>query len=424
MKQNTEVKWTRLDNASKVFPATYSNKDTKVFRFACELFEDVDPEVLQQALNLTIESFPFYKSVLRRGAFWYYFESSNIEPRVELESNPLCAPIYIKDKRNLLFRVFYYNKRINLEIFHALTDGAGVIWFMETLIYHYITIKYKEAFLDGIPKLNYKASISEKMVDSFDKNYNKGNIGSKTLSRDKPSSNAFIIKGTRLMENRMKLIEGSMSVKSVIDIAHKYDTTLTVFMTSLLLYSIHKEMPSSKKNRPISLSVPINLRQYYESATARNFFGTMNISYNFGKSSSNFEDIIESVSESFKSGLTKENIDQQLHHFMSLEKHPIMRLIPLPLKDLFIRIADKLNDRKITSSISNIGRINMPLQFNDYINQFSICVSARRPLITLCSYGDKMVISFTSPFEETDIQRTFFQFLSKEDVKIEILTNV
>lgn len=425
MKQHNEVKWTRLDNASKVFPATYSNKDTKVFRFACELNEDVDPEVLQQALNLSIESFPFYKSVLRRGLFWYYFESSDIEPKVELESHPLCAPIYIKDKRNLLFRVFYYNKRINLEIFHALTDGAGVIWFMETLVYHYITIKYKESFLDGIPKLSFKASISEKMVDSFGKNYSKENVGPKPKSnKDMDSSNAFKIKGTRLIENRMKLIEGSMSVRSVIDIAHKYNTTLTIFMTSLLLYSIHKEMPANRRNRPITLSVPINLRQYYESVTARNFFSTMNISYNFGKSSSEFEDIIASVSESFKKGLTKENMDQQLHHFMSLERHPIMRLIPLPLKDLLIRIANKLQDKKITSSISNIGRINMPIEFNDYINQFSICVSARRPLITLCSFGDRMVVSFTSPFEETDIQRTFFQFLSKEEVKIEILSNV
>ena len=129
MKQQKEEKWTRLDNASKFFPAVANNKDTKVFRFSCELYEDVEPKVLQKSLDLTMESFPFYRSILRRGLFWYYFESSDLEPIIELENKPLCAPIYIRNERNLLFHVFYYNKRINLEVFHSLTDGAGAIWF-------------------------------------------------------------------------------------------------------------------------------------------------------------------------------------------------------------------------------------------------------------------------------------------------------
>lgn len=423
MKQQKEVNWTKLDNASKLFPAIANHKDTKVFRLACELYEDVDPEVLQKSLDLTIESFPLYKSVLRRGAFWYYFESSDIKPTVELEYNPLCAPIYIKNQRNLLFRVFYYKKRINVEIFHSLTDGAGVIWFMETLIYHYMIIKYKEIFKDNIPELNFKASISQKMDDSFWKNYNgEDNISQKLKDKKEKSRPAYHIKGSRITENRMKLIEGAMSVKSVLGIAHEYNTTLTVFIASLLIYSIYKEMPANKRKKPIVLSVPINLRQYYESATARNFFSTMNINYNF--SNPDFEDIIQSVNESFKTGLTKEQLDRKLNHLMSLEKNLFTRVIPLPVKDYALRIANMLNDRKISSSISNIGKIILPSEFEPYIRQFSVCVSARRPLVTLCSYGDRMVISFTSPFVETDIQRTFFQFLSQRGIEIEITSNL
>lgn len=425
MKQQKEVNWTKLDNASKLFPAIANNKDTKVFRLACELYEDVDPEILQRSLDLTIESFPLYKSVLRRGAFWYYFETSDIKPKVEIESNPLCAPIYIKNQRNLLFRVFYYKKRINVEIFHSLTDGAGVIWFMETLIYHYITIKYGEAFRDNTPELNFKASISQKMDDSFWKNYNReDSLNQKLKNKKEKSPHAYHIKGSRITENRMKLIEGSMSVKSVIEIAHEYNTTLTVFMASLLIYSIYKETPANKRKKPIVLSVPINLRQYYESATARNFFSTMNIIYKFDNGSLDFEEIIQSVNESFKKELTKEKLDRKLNHLMSLEKNLFTRVIPLPLKDYALRIANMLNDRKISSSISNIGKIILPSEFEPYIKQFSVCVSARRPLVTLCSYGDRMVVSFTSPFEETDIQRTFFQFLSQKGVEIEVTSNL
>lgn len=422
MKQQKKVKWRKLDNASKIFPANSNNKDTKVFRFACELYEDVDEEILQQSLDLTIESFPLYKSVLRRGAFWYYFEFTDIRPMVEIESTPVCAPIYVKDTRNLLFKVSYYNNRINLEVFHALTDGAGVIWFMETIIYYYMTIKHKDTLSKEIPKINYKASISQKMDDSFEKNYYKANLVNKKMKKNLPR--AYHISGTRIDENRTKLIEGSMSVKSVLDIAHKYNTTLTIFMTSLFFYSIYKDMPSKMSNRPVVLSVPINLRQYFESSTARNFFSTMNVSYDFSKNSNELKDIIEIVNESFKKGLTKEELDLHLYRLMSLEKNPFMRVIPLTLKDYTLRIANFVNDIGITSSISNIGRIMMPPEFTPFIHQFSICVSARRPQITMCSFGDRLVISFTAPYEETDIQRTFFQFLTNNEIEVEIDSNL
>ena len=86
--RTARVEWARLDNASKIFPATSNNKDTKVFRLTCELFETVKPEILQQALNETVENFPLHRSILRRGVFWYYLETSDIQPIVEIESNP------------------------------------------------------------------------------------------------------------------------------------------------------------------------------------------------------------------------------------------------------------------------------------------------------------------------------------------------
>ena len=62
MKRGKRVEWTRLDNAAKIFPPTSNDKDTKVFRFVCELQDDVSPDILQLALDETIENFPLYKS--------------------------------------------------------------------------------------------------------------------------------------------------------------------------------------------------------------------------------------------------------------------------------------------------------------------------------------------------------------------------
>lgn len=426
MKQRKSAEWTRLDNASKVFPATCNDKDTKVFRFACELYEAVKPEILQQALDITIDSFPLYKSVLRKGIFWYYLEASDIPAVVEIESYPVCAPIYIKDRKNLLFRVFYYNNRINVEMFHALTDGTGALWFIQTLVYNYLDLNYNKIYKGEKPDLDYNASISQKMDDSF-KRYFAGKGIFKLTAEDqkrKPNTRVYHIKGSRLDENRMNLIEGSMSAKSVLCEAHKYNATLTVFIASAFIYSIYKGMPVWDKNRFVVLSVPINLRQFYESETARNFFSTMKVGYCFKNGDTDFSEVVASVSESFKRELEEGRLKEQCDKFMSIEKNPFARVVPLPFKDYSLKIASKIEDRGITAAVSNIGRIVMPEGFDKYIRQFSVLTSARRPQICLCTYGDRLVVSFTSPFKETDIQRTFFQFLSRRGIEIEVSSNL
>ena len=416
------VKWAKLENASKIFPATTNNRDTKVFRLSCQLKEEVDPIILQQALDITRESFPIYNSVLRRGFFWYYFEYKDIRAIVSKESLPLCAPIYHKDNRELLYRVFYYNKRISVEMFHALTDGAGVSWFMETLVYHYLSLKYKDEFLDDLPNISPKASISQKMRDSFEKNYRKKH--SSTAKRKNKFKRAYILKGTRNFENKTKLIEATMSVKQVRDLCRRYNTTITVFLTSLLMYSIYKEMPSKMLDKPVVLSVPINLRQFFESYTARNFFSTMEIEYDFGNNSFELEEIIRYISNTFKENLREEKLDLYLERFMIVEKNPIARIIPLFFKDIALKVVNYMKDKTITSAISNIGQIKIHEQFNPYIDKFIVSVSSRRPQITMCSFDDNLVIGFSSPFEESDVERVFFQQLTKEGIDISISSNM
>lgn len=417
-----KVEWKKLDNASKIFPATSSNKDTKVYRIAAELYSEVNPENLQEALDLTLDSFPIYRSILRRGFFWYYLEMSNIYPQVEKETTNPCAPIYIVGKKNLLFRLSYYKKRINLELFHALSDGAGAIWFLKTLIYYYMKINHGEEIGENMPSLEYGASISQKMDDSFWKNYS-SKIEDTSTEKEKYKT-AYTIRGKRIDENKMKVIEGAMSVKEVLNISREYETSITVFLTSLLLYSIYSDMPKNKRRKPIVISVPVNLRGYFNSSTARNFFTTMNISYDFQNNSAEFKDIVKHVDKEFKKGLEEGSINLKLARFMKFENNPIARVVPLTIKDFFMRIADKFNDKSISSSLSNVGRIKTAKEFENYIKQFSVCVSARAPKITFCSYGDNLVITFTSPYIETDIQRVFFQFLSNRDIKIEITSNM
>lgn len=418
MTRRKPIEWTRLDNAAKIFPPTTSERDTKVFRFVCELKEEIDPEILQKALDNTMTLFPMYQVVLRRGVFWYYFEHTDLKPLVTQEYKLPCSMLYHQNRRNLLFELTYYNKRINLEIYHALTDGTGALGFLKTLLYYYIIIKHEEDFEDKLPALDYDASLTQKMDDSFLKHYS----GEKKLDKVKLTK-AYRITGRRSIDNRIKIIEGEMSVKEVLKLAHNYDTTLTIYLTALFIKAIIQEIPARSKRYPIRLSIPVNLRTYFPSVTARNFFTVVNISYYCNQNSDALEDIIQSVKQSFEKELTQENLNKHINRLSALEHNAFMRVVPLVIKDYVLRFANFLSDRGITATLSNVGKVTIAKELAPYIHLFNCFTSVRRPQICMCSFEDRLVISFASPFTGTDIQMNFFRMLTSEGVSIKVASN-
>lgn len=419
MARKKPVEWSRLDNAAKIFPPTTNSRDTKVFRLASELKDEVEQGLLQDALNQTLELFPMYRMILRRGVFWYYFESTDLVPVVRKEDKVPCSMLYHPSGKKLLFEVTYYKNRINLEVYHALTDGTGALAFMKTLLYFYITSKYQEEFTEGLPVLDYDASVAQRMDDSFLKHYTGVDKQKKVKLRK-----AYRITGKRTIDNRTKVIEGTMSVKEVLAIAHRYNTTMTIYLTALFIKAILEDMPSRSKKYPIVLSVPVNLRAYFPSMTARNFFATISIRYDCDGKENGLPHIIEEVKRMFQNELTEEKLRKLLNRLGALEHNASIRIVPLALKDQVLKLANFINDRGITATLSNVGKINTSKEFSSYIHLFSCFTSARRPQICMCSFGDQLVVSFTSPFMGTDIQKNFYRMLSSEGVGITVDSNM
>lgn len=67
--------WMRLDNAALIFPAVRRKNWSNAFRVSATLYEDVDPEILQQAVDALAPRFPSMYVSLHRGLFWYYLQS-------------------------------------------------------------------------------------------------------------------------------------------------------------------------------------------------------------------------------------------------------------------------------------------------------------------------------------------------------------
>ncbi len=206
-------------------------------------------------------------------------------------------------------------------------------------------------------------------------------------------------------------------------LAHKHHTTLTAFIVSVFIYSIGKEMTVNNRKLPIAIGIPVNLRKYFSSQTARNFFAMTSIDYTFKDKSDSFETIIDEVSAAMKREITKERLSQVMNSFSYLEHNPLVRIAPLPLKDLVISAERSKNDKYSTSVVSNLGAIDMPEAVHKYINAFGVISSTLSTQICLCSFEDNLEIGFTSAFIETERQKNFFRVFTEMGLDVEIFCN-
>lgn len=418
MSERRRLGWSRLDNAAKIFPSTRNGTNTCVFRFSCELLEDIDAGILQSAANAAIADFPGFQCVMKRGVFWYYLEQCNLMPMVCEEKKAVCSPIYEEGERKLLFEISYYQKRINLEVYHVLTDGTGAMHFLRNIVYHYLKLAHKEEFDFETLVFDHDASLTQRASDGFKKYYQKTRKTKRLYLR-----HAYNINFKKHDDERLQIIEGIASVKKVIDAAHQYNTTMTVFLAALLMDSIHKEMSLQSKKNPIVLMIPVNLRQYFPSETTKNFFGMIGVPYDFKSRSGEFSDIISVTNDIFKQELTAERLAVRMNSLAALEYNPLIRVVPLPLKNLILRRVRKINNRRETAVMSNVGRVTMPELMKPYIQRFSMIASTLRLQLCLCSFEDSLQIVFSSSFISTDIQKHFFRSLSNYGVDVEIRCN-
>lgn len=408
--------WSRLDNAAKIFPAAQNKRHTQVYRFSCELKKDIDKNFLQQATESVLVEFELFQSVLRRGLFWYYLEKSDLKPIVKEEYQTPCAAIYEKNRENLLFEVTYYKNRINLEVFHVLSDGAGAMHFLRTLIARYLHLTEQTEQMD----VDYDASYNQKQDDSFLKYYS-GKLNFR-LGRRKA---AYKIKGWKVKRGKLKVITGIMNVDQVLTQAHKYQATITTFFAAILIKSIIEGMPERiKKKRPITVLIPVNLRKFFPSVTARNFFVVTYLKYELSKQDESFESIIRSMNEQMKNNLIFENLRDEINANMAIERNLPARLVPLAIKDIFLKAAYMISGRAATIKLSNVGIIEMPSEFVPHIKRFDIYTGTDGMQVCSCSFGGRLTLGFSSQFISSDIEMLFFRKLADMGINIEITSNI
>ena len=389
--EDKELTWRRLDNSAKIFPISAGKKYSTVFRLSVVLNEKINRENLKKAVNMALDVYKPFKVRMKAGFFWYYFESNPKEPIVEEEKEYPCQYINPRENNNYLFKVTYFDNKINIDIFHSLTDGGNGSIFFREIVYNYLELSHP----DELKCERISRKIEFNTEDSYIKNYNK------KAKSNASSQKAYALKGRRIPLSAVSAIHEIIDLEALKRESKAYEATITQYLTAVLIYSIYEE--NYKKfngKKPIKVCIPVNLKKYFQSKTISNFFSYITVEANMGEGKLNtFNEILEFVKSDFKRKLTEEEILKTMSANVKIGNNPLIRAVPIHIKKLLVRIG-YIEIRKYTSiTYSNIGRVGIIGKYQDYINYFLMLIAPESVEKIKCSsgsFGNKMVFKFTS----------------------------
>lgn len=463
----TRRAWVRLDNASNIFLAARSDVDPKVFRMSAEMDHEVDGELLEQALDATFDRYPLYHAVLRKGLFWYYLQDSDLRPQVQAEVQPTCAAIYRENRRELLFRVMRHRRRIVLEVFHALSDGTGALAFLRELVIAYARARTAAGPAPaghGDPASTSSGFAVDPtsrhgrglFVDPFARYFRRERRPSAAASAAEAS--AFVraatpaglpeglpavepaasprrrmvgrgprrhethvhrVPGTRTPDGRTRAVELTVPVAELLATRPEGVGT-TMHLTALLFEAVRRSAGDLGRARTLAASVPVNLRQFFPSTSSRNFFTALRVEHTYGEGPDDLGAIGRQLEADFRPQIEIGALEERLRRLMGLERMPVLRIIPRPLKDLVLGLVNRVNNRALTVAVSNMGPVRLPEDVADQVRRVSFQVSAVRPQICVISYGGWLSITFTSPFLETGHVREFARLLTAQGIPVSV----
>ncbi len=420
----TPLRWLKLDNAAKIYPAARRQNWSNVYRLSATLTEPVDTAVLQSALDVTVPRFPSIAARLRKGMFWYYLQQLEHAPPIREEYSYPLTRMSREEIRQCAFRVIVYQNRIALELFHSLTDGTGALVFLKTLLAEYLLQKYGvNATGEGILDRTAQPDPGE-LEDSFPKY-----AGSLTASRKE--STAWELPGTPEEDGFRHVTCFELPVKHVLEKAHESGVSLTAFLCAVMLQAIQtlqaEKIPVRRKRKPVKVQIPVNLRRIFPSHTLRNFalYTSPEILPKLGTYS--FSELCKLAHHQMGMEITPKQMSMKIAANVTSEELMAVRIMPLFIKNLVMRaIFDAVGERKSCLSLSNLGQVKLPAEMAAYVTRMDFILGVQASGVGNCgvlSYGDTLYINFIRNIKQPDLERHFHMALQKLGLTAQVRSN-
>lgn len=424
MNKKDRTTWYKLDLSANVYPTLQRKNFSNIYRISITLKETIQPELLQQAVDLALPRFPTFKVALKPGFFWRYLEPNNrpgpfVQPDIE---NP-CMPLNFRSNNRYLIRIYYYQKRISLEVFHSLSDGNGSLCLLRTIVAVYLRLQGHEIPNEmGVLDIDETPS-PEELEDAYVR------YATSKFCPPRKQPKAYRVRGTLEPFYTLNIICGVIPVDKALQVARQYKVSLTEYFNAVLLYALMQKQTYDHpfREKPLKIAMPVNLRKFFPSDTLRNFITMVYPSIDPRMGNYTFEDILTQVHHYMRYYINDKFLNADITTNVVTQQNPFIRIVPLFLKDLVVKqFYIRVQDHQSSAGLTNLGVIRLSKEMEEHVERFDVLMGqpfSARTNCAIISYQNKLTINFASSITETDVERIFFRKLVQDGIPVKIETN-
>jgi len=410
---NTNLREFSVDNASILFLSLIRPYHTNSFRFSVTLNEAVCPVTLQQAVDRIHPRFPSLFAGFRQ-KFYHFRQVASSQPPVVRPDPGLLHPMNPQEIRDCALRVYYHDKSISIEAFHALTDGCGAITMLTTLLSEYLNILHTSRIPTGQLCLD---SAEPPQSHEVEDDYLKLKAAK---PRHLPSRFSYLPERPQDADWQVRHSLVTMDTDKLLNAARRHGVTLNTLLTSIMassLMELQLRERHGRKLKPVRIMVPINLRKMIGSRTLRNCslysLPTMETKHRHLP----FKDLCKLFESQLKSQLSEENQASMVSYNVRTQNAWYFRMLPWKLKAAAMRFGYRFFGESNSSlTLTNLGRVSLPDEMLPYVSDFRCFMTPRvsSPYgCTVLSFGNKLVLNMCRFCPEDKLGKIFFRKLNE-----------
>ena len=399
-----------IDNSAILYLALIRKDHTNIFRFTLTMSETIDPALLQKAVDRVHKRFPMIFAGFRPGFFKYTQVQADMPPQVK--SDPGCLITMTREEiARCAYRVYYKERNIIIEGFHALSDGYGIAASFSTLAGEYLRLRYGIDIPDSYPVLSCDAEPKEEELEDSYLKY----ALAKPLHM--PSRYSYQLPGKEASHDMIHEAPMYLPLADVLGASRRYGVSMTALLSAVMASSVMEvqKISYSGKKRPVRIMVPIDLRRIFPSQTLRNFILYALPTMEPEESDLSLQELAEKFSVQIKSHLQKENLAGIISYNVKTQNAPLFKVLPSKLKCGLMRLAYRFFGESNSSiTFTNLGNIALPEVMVPYVE--SICLTmtprARAPYnCGMLTYNGQFLINICRFPEASLLEKLFYEKL-------------
>lgn len=392
-----------LGPASTMFLIGRNEQRNYLIRLSATLYEPIEETILQTALEMTIEKYPYFFIRFIGVQNRLFAEPAMCIPAVKENRDTSSLKLW-EGHKNCEARVTYSGKIIFLEFFHAISDGKGGMEFLTYLTAAYLSLRYHD---EGILQRVLPIPQNRQLENGYRK-YAKG------FQTKKAHGSAFQIRGT---PGSVKITNYCLPVVEIKRAAKIYGASITEFIAALLccaIAGIQREKHPENQQKGIRLLIPINLRTRFPCNTMRNF--SLNVSLETSaKENGDLSRLCSKFHQYMQRAVKPEKLAGQCASVSKVCDSGIVKWLPLSVKKWLVQTGLDLPCSGNSLTFSNMGETFWPEELKTHVETLGMVFSTKPDSPYSCaaiSINGKLRLTLVRAIMEPVLERQLEKTLS------------